>query len=237
MPAFSTRAELLQPGLDNLTAFMASMPGNNVRARNSALSSIGYQFKMRAKETVKLRYDSLGWPKLSTATPLIRVNPDVALGNKPYPEIKSGTGETFGRKLWGSLANLLVYSLEKESGVLLMGFQSGTYGMKTVTYTRSDGSSYKRKIKNVISGGIVEIARRLTEGYEFVVEQQMQRYFFALGIRTRIGQTIKLPPRPLVSKVWLQMAPQVPQMFADKFWERMRIYSGETGKTIEKVFN
>lgn len=236
MPAFSASATLIGNQLDNFTAFMASMPGNNQRARNSALSSIGYQYKKLAKTTAAKSHEDMGWPLLSAATHRIKLNPDALRGAKPYPDVTFEDPHTVRRKLWGSLSNLLVYSLEKESGALLVGFKSGTFGMKTRTYTRSDGSRYKKREINFIGGEIVELARRLTEGHEFIVTPMMQRYFRALFIYVNVGQTIKIPARPLVGPVWLQMAPQVPQMFADKFWERMRVYSGGIGKTIEKVF-
>jgi hypothetical protein len=118
---------------DLMTKILASMPGQNQRAAESALSSIGYKLKAEAKSAVA--NNAFGWPKVSTLAAMTRKYPAV---HENHPDRVSSaimsrdsvTGNAANKKLWGSLAGLLVYSLEKTTGILLFGFSAGTYGKR-----------------------------------------------------------------------------------------------------------
>lgn len=220
--------------LDQLTSFLASMPGMNERATKSSFSSIGFRLKTEAKDALK--NNSFGWPQLSKLTQLTSKYPAIAEGRTSSALIsrEAVTGRV-SKKLWGSLANLLVYSFEKSSGILLFGFAAGTYGKKTRV-----SRGVKIKVDNVIGQSAVDLAEKLTNGFTYVVGtgpkgDAQRRYFAALGIILPKGKTMNIPARPLVGPVFSRCRPSIPQWFRDKFWERLRAYN-EPGKIINSTW-
>lgn len=212
--------------LDEFTKFMASMPGYNERARNAAMGSIGFNLKTEAKSAVSR--NAFAWPDISNMTKMTRAFPPTystdgrrATRNQITAKNFLTMTSTAVKKAWGSLANLLVYSVEKTEGVLLFGFQSGTFGKKTIR--TSIGT---RSVANVIQENAVDLARKITEGFENVVTPKMQRYFAALGFVMRPGRVLKIPARPLIGPTFVMSKPMIATWFRNKFWERMHKYTG-----------
>ena len=222
-----------QAGLESLRATITGMTALNKRATLSALSTVGFNLKKAAKDHIK--NNSLGWPqvsKLSVLTQKYR-----AAGKTDNSRVSSAiisrqavTGGVT-RKIWGSLAGLLVYSVEKTTGGMVFGFASGTYGTKK-GYTRSSGQSVR--VANVIGQSAVDIAEKLTNGFSYVVGtgpkgDAQRRYFAALGIIVPRNTIMDIPARPLVGPTFLFSKGDIPIWFQTKFWERLKLYV-EAGK-------
>lgn len=214
--------------MGNLTKFFAEMPGKNERARKSAMSTIGYNLKKAAQDGV--RTNSFGWPQISNLSRMTRKYPatrNVSARTSSYFMARDNVTGGVVKKLWGSLSALLVYSLEP-AGDLLFGFSAGTYGTKK-GYTRSDGTAVR--VANVIGENVVTIAKKLTEGFRYVVGQggkgdAQRRYFAALGFIFRPGTALNIPARPLVGPTYESKKADIPVWFREKFWERLKKYCG-----------
>lgn len=206
--------------LDGLTRMAAAMPGINQRARNSALGSVGFALKGKAKASVA--NNSFGWPQVSTLARATKAFPASSspdrMSSRDIVQSVLMTRDT--KKAWGSLASLLVYSLEKEQGVLLFGFQAGTFG-KRYAYTRSTGERVKKD--NYIGQSVVLLAQKLTDGFEYAItSRDQQRYFAALGFAFKLGRVLKIPARPLVGPTFEALRPEIPPLFREKFWASLR---------------
>lgn len=221
-------------GLDNMTKFFANMPGVYEKARNSALGSIGYALKDKAKAAVGA--NTFGWPDVSllaTATKKFPANRNPAGRTNTRDIIQTILLSRGTRKAWGSLANLLVYSVEKDQGILLFGFQSGTFGKKTV---KTSTGSVKRD--NYIGQSVVLLAQKLTDGFSYTITSKaQQRYFAALGFPFSLGRTLNIPERPLVGRTFQLMQPEIPSIFREKFWASVRRNTfPEVDKFVNMVF-
>ena len=206
--------------LDGLTKMMAAMPGINQKARNSALGSVGFALKGKAKASVA--NNSFGWPQVSTLARATKAFPASSSPERMTSRdiIQSVLMTRDTKKAWGSLAALLVYSLEKDSGVLLFGFQAGTFG-KRYAYTRSTGERVRRD--NYIGNSVVLLAQKLTDGFEYAItSKDQQRYFAALGFPFKMGRVLRIPARPLVGPSFKALRPEIPGLFREKFWASLR---------------
>ena len=206
--------------LDGLTKMMASMPGVNQRARNSALGSVGFGLKAKAKASVSS--NAFGWPQVSSLTQQTKAFPASSSPNRMSSRdiVQSALLTKSTKKVWGSLAPLLVYSLEKDQGVLFFGFAAGTFG-KRYAYTRSTGERVRRD--NYIGQSVVLLAEKLTNGFEYAItSKDQQRYFAALGFPFKIGRVLRIPARPLVGPTFIAFRPEIPALFSEKFWASMR---------------
>lgn len=209
-------------GLEALRMFFGAFEKNGIRARNSALSSTGFEFKRRAKENAK--NNVFNWPDLSAATHRIRLNPDVFKGNfgNPYPDVTFESGEVNKAKSkpWQSHVNFMIYEVDKKQGFVDVGFKAGRFGTKRGKYDKS------KRVANIIGDPIVEIANRLTNGHQFLVTPQMQRYFRAIFIYVRVGQTISIPKRPIVVPTFERWGPDnILRFFAEKYEAAMIRYT------------
>ena len=206
--------------LDGLTRMMAAMPGINQKARNSALGSIGFALKSKAKSAVK--DNAFGWPQVSALTVATKRFPAIhatsRMSSRDMIQVILTSPDT--KKTWGALANLLVYSLEKDSGELLFGFMAGTFGKK---YVRTKATGERVKRDNYIGNSVVMLAEKLTEGFQYAITSKaQQRYFAALGFPMEIGKILKIPARPLVGPSFKALRPEIPGLFREKFWASMR---------------
>ena len=221
--------------LDWLTKLQANMPGVNQRARNSALGSIGFALKAKAKESVK--GNSFGWPQVSTLTQATKAFPASTAPNriKSRDIVQTVLTSRSTRKVWGALAGLLVYSLEKSDGILLFGFVSGTFG-KRYSHSRSTGEKVLRD--NYIGQSVVLLAEKLTNGFEYQIRaKEQQRYFAALGFIFPMGKTLKISARPLVGPTFEAFKPDIPRLFREKFWASLRRNAfPEASNLIDTVF-
>ena len=150
------------------------------------------------------------WPQLSRATPHIRKHPETA---KPYPPVTPKSISNAGaQRLWRNHVNFIIYEVDKAKGHLVVGFKAGKYG------TKKSPSRDGKRVANIIGEPIVEIAKRLTEGYQTLVTPQLARYFWALNLYVSVGQTIRLPSRPLVGPTFKRWGEDnILQFFADKY--------------------
>jgi len=248
-------------GVETLTAFMASMPGKNQRATNSAMASIGYKLKTSAKQMVKS--NAFGWPTVRNLTVI----------TKKFPAIKSKEGRAdfvasheklasavyenafrdmndFQRSAWSSLASLIVYKFFENQGILQFGFFTGTFGKKKAYANAPLGPDGKpvngswgtnqgktMYVDNNIGSSAINIAKRLTEGFtETLDSSARRRYYAALGFIMPLGKVLVCPPRPVVGPVFNANKSFIPGWFRDKFWERLRKYSGEVGSVINSTW-
>jgi hypothetical protein len=209
-------------GMDDLRRDLGETPALIDRARNSALASIGYTLKRYLRSTVNS--NPAGWPALAQITRRIKTNPPTRGAKGRNPPARS-------RGFWGSLASLPVYTVDKSAGVMVFGFQEGTFGTRRGR-TRSDGT--KTRTRNVIGASVVELARVLTEGGPRLginrvggddASQRMRRYFAAMGVPLQHGHQIRLKPRPLIGPHYERFRARVPEMFREKFWASMQRYT------------
>lgn len=242
--------------LDNLTKFFAEMPGRNERARNSAMSTIGYNLKQHAKAAIKA--NSYGWPDVSNLSRISQIHPAVAKTDNRRASSASAAYDNawrqmqgFTRKAWGAMANILVYVSDKGSGNLLFGFEAGTYGKRLAYKTAPLGpdgkpvngswgqnqasaenpNGVKVFVPNVISQNAVDIAKKLTEGFKYIVGtgtkgDAQRRYFAALGFIFPRGKQLEIKARPIVGPTFETNKNNIPVWFRNKFWERLRKYCG-----------
>lgn len=258
--------------LQALTAFMSALPGINMKARNSAMKSIGFNLKNQAKKLTANPNGLPSWPQitnLAKMTKIVKAEKTPRGTPKKYGPFSrqasdafqafSLNGATFkseGSKSdiilrpWGSLANLLVYTLDEEAGKLFFGFKAGIYGKRVAWVNAPQGANgqwgtnnqpgtvTKMKIDNYISDRIVNICKQLTEGYTYSIRTtQEQRYYAALGFPMPMGYVIVTPPRPLVGPVFQSFRNDIVKLFQDKFWEAMRRYTyPQSAKLVNQLF-
>jgi hypothetical protein len=222
-------------GLDELTKFMASMPGKNEKARQSGMGHVGYNLKRVTKESVNK--NAFGWPGVSALTQTSRAFPSRRYGTREASRniAMHQSVAKMSDRLWGSLTNLAVYSLEA-TGELFFGFQAGAFGKK-VGYKRikrdSSGAAMRdskgrvmkenKMVANVIGESVVDLARALTNGFSYVLQTMaQQRYFAALGFPFKMGTRFTIPARPLVGPAFVAARPMIPTWFREKFWAKLR---------------
>jgi hypothetical protein len=202
---------------DELAFFFAQFPGKTERAKHSGMRSTGWFLKMKAKE--ELKNNSQNWPLKSQVTPHFKAHRP-SKGAQSAKARRTKSTKTLS-KFWGALANLLVYSYDN-NGDLLVGFKTGVFGRK-YAYTRSDGTKVFRP--NRIGESAVNMAKKLTQGHETKVTRKMAGYFRGIGLNVGIGQTIKIPARPVIGPVYKKYQKDLFPRFVEKFWERLRKYN------------
>lgn len=217
-------------GLETLRATIRGMTAMNKRAIASAFSTVGFNLKKAAKDMVK--NNSIGWPDIRRITRVAKKYPAVIASDgrrRPYAVIQADRGATgISKSIWGSLVGLLVYSFEKDNGSFLFGFASGTYGRR---YSHTTSTGERKTRANVISEDIVGIAKKLTEGFTFVVGSgpagdAQRRYLAALGVIFKKNTILTVPARPLVGPTFLFSKRDIPIWFQNKFWEKLAQYAG-----------
>lgn len=195
--------------LDALTQFMSGMPGVNQKARNSAMGSIGWALKDKAKKATNSPNGLPEWPQITKLSKFTKV---VKAQKKPRPytsfsreeswqfQEEALSGATFKNptgkgslilRLWGQLASILVYTVDEETGELFFGFRAGTFGKK-LAYTNAPtgtngqwgknnqpGRATKVFVPNKIGEQVVRIAKDLTEGFTHTIRSAAQQRYYA----------------------------------------------------------
>lgn len=206
--------------LDELTKFLAQMPGANAHARQSAMKSVGYALKQNAKEGVAR--NRFGWPGLSNLAKATRKYPPKRFGRQHSSRdiVMDLAVSRMHAKIWGSLASVVAYTIDG-NGDLFFGFQAGVFGTKFSHFKKdraNPGKFVRVRRANVVGPDVLEIVRRLTEGGSYSISIKQQRYFAALGFAFRAGRTLTIPSRPLVGPAYNATKPTIPGLFAEKFW-------------------
>lgn len=224
------RVEWDKSAMDVATRLLMQMPGNGQRARNSALSTVGFEMKKKFKEAFAAG-GAPGWPlaKLHPQTPVIASRPAIVRGKGQYP--KYTTQRIPQKKLWGALANLIVYSVDKDAGTLEIGFMVGTFGKKLKKWSTNSGE-HSKLVNNTIGEGAVGLAKFLTDGGTYPFQdrkdtEKMRRYLASVGFPLHKGTILKAPPRPIVGPVVIQNQTLITKTFVGKFWANIQRYAGE----------
>lgn len=237
--------------MDALTAFCSAMPGINMKARNSAMKSIGFALKDTAKKATNNPNGLPSWPQITNLAKMVKVV-KASPKPRPYEAFNRQTSDAFqgfaltgatatnpagGKKAsiilrpWGTLAAMLVYTLDEQEGALYFGFKAGIYGKKVAWVNAPTGANgqwgtnnqvgtvTKMKVENFISERAVNICKQITEGYTYEMRSaREQRYYAALGFPMPMGYRIITPPRPLVGPSFGILRPDIPALFKEKFW-------------------
>ncbi len=195
--------------MSGLTLMCAAMPGINMKARNSAMGSIGFALKAKAKKMTNNPNGLPEWPQIkniSKMSKVVKASPkprpykwftreeswemqEQLADRKTWPNI-GGKGSIILNP-WGGLASALVYAVDEQSGDMFFGFKAGIFGTKvgwTNAPSGTNGQWGKNNVPgavtrirrdNVISERLVNICKQLTEGYTYSIRSAKEQRYYA----------------------------------------------------------